>query len=112
MAPKRQKAASSKSPAKKAKTASKSPADASEASDCKASGSHQKLVQSLLEDKLLGQTYCEELGIDIRSGSSAMFQWLACSNMFGSRIGEVSKSTLMQMNPDCVPHICFLCISF
>lgn len=90
MAPKRQKAAAFKSPAKKAKTSSKDAMSGSKAADKQLSDNHQKLVQSLLEDKLLGQTYCEELGIDITSGSNAVFQWLACSSMFGSRISEVS----------------------
>ena len=85
MAPKRQKEALAKSPTKKAKIASKAAADDSD--------SHQKLVQSLLEDRLLGQTYCEELGINLTSGSNAVFQWLACSSMFGSRLGEVRSQT-------------------
>ena len=47
------------------------------------------LVESLISDELLGRTYCEELGIDISSGSNGVFQWLACSSMFGSRLSEV-----------------------
>ena len=51
--------------------------------------SAMSLVESLISDELLGQTYCEELGIDISSGSNGVFQWLACSSMFGSRLSEV-----------------------
>ena len=87
MAPKRQKEAPAKSPAKKAKN------DAQPVGNGTKSDSHNKLIGSLLEDKLLGQTYCEELGIDITSGSNAVFQWLACSSMFGSRISEASRGT-------------------
>ena len=80
MPPKRQKEAAvgSASPSKKAKQ-----------NDDKQSTS-AALVKSLISDDLLGQTYCEELGIDLSSGSSAVFQWLACSSMFGSRLSEVS----------------------
>lgn len=78
MPPKRQKEAAvgSASPSKKAKQ-----------NDDKQSTS-AALVKSLISDDLLGQTYCEELGIDLSSGSSAVFQWLACSSMFGSRLSE------------------------
>lgn len=93
MAPKRQKSSTSASPAKKPKTSSTAAAERTHSPDKPSSDSHQKLVQSLLEDKLLGQTYCEELGIDIISGSNAVFQWLACSSMFGSRISEVGLQT-------------------
>lgn len=97
MAPKRQKEAPAKSPTKKAKTASKAAAN----------DSHQKLVQSLLEDKLLGQTYCEELGINLTSGSNAVFQWLACSSMFGSRLGEVrSQDYAAQTLPSILCTFC------
>ena len=78
MAPKRATQAKSASPSKKAKKADAAPEDSSSA-----------LVESLVSDKLLGQSYCEELGIDICSGSNAVFQWLACSSMFGSRLSEV-----------------------
>lgn len=101
MAPKRQQESPAKSPAKKAKNNSK-PID-----EVSKSESHNKLIKSLLEDKLLGQTYCEELGIDITSGSNAVFQWLACSSMFGSRISEASRGI---HQPVCQPLKQFACV--
>lgn len=82
MAPKRQTETKSSSPSKKPKT--------SEAkTGSKSKGKPNELVDALITDKLLGQTYCEELGIDLSAGSNAVFQWLACSSMFGSRLSEV-----------------------
>lgn len=78
MPPKRQKEAKAATPSKRARTG-KSEFD----------NSSNALVDSLISDKLLGQTYCEELGIDLSKGSNAVFQWLACSSMFGSRLSEV-----------------------
>lgn len=78
MPPKRPKGIKQASPSKKAKTRTSNSGD-----------SAISLVQSLITDELLGQTYCEELGIDLSSGSNAVFQWLACSSMFGSRLSEV-----------------------
>lgn len=78
MAPKRSQQKESASPAKKAKVESSNDENTKSA-----------LVKSLITDTLLGQTYCEELGIDLASGSNAVFQWLACSSMFGSRLSEV-----------------------
>ncbi|DBA85280.1 TPA: hypothetical protein ACH3X2_005975 [Trebouxia sp. C0005] len=77
MAPKRSQQKQSASPAKKAKVESSNDESIRSA-----------LVKSLITDDLLGQTYCEELGIDLASGSNAVFQWLACSSMFGSRLSE------------------------
>ncbi|KAL3163195.1 hypothetical protein ABBQ32_009598 [Trebouxia sp. C0010 RCD-2024] len=77
MPPKRQKEAKAATPSKRARTG-KSEFD----------NSSNALVDSLISDKLLGQTYCEELGIDLSKGSNAVFQWLACSSMFGSRLSE------------------------
>ena len=78
MPPKRSQQKESASPAKKAKVESSHDENNKSA-----------LVKSLITDDLLGQTYCEELGIDLASGSNAVFQWLACSSMFGSRLSEV-----------------------
>ena len=78
MPPKRHKETKAATPSKKSKT---------ETPD--SGNSTLSLVESLISDKLLGQTYCEELGIDLSSGSNAVFQWLACSSMFGSRLSEV-----------------------
>lgn len=78
MAPKRSQQKESAAPAKKAKVESSNDESIKSA-----------LVKSLITDNLLGQTYCEELGIDLASGSNAVFQWLACSSMFGSRLSEV-----------------------
>lgn len=80
MPPKRQKEAKPATPSKRART---DKSDSDNRSDA--------LVQSLISDKLLGQTYCEELGIDLSKGSHAVFQWLACSSMFGSRLSEVKS---------------------
>ncbi|KAL0042126.1 hypothetical protein WJX77_004171 [Trebouxia sp. C0004] len=77
MAPKRSQQKESASHAKKAKIESSNDENIKSA-----------LVRSLITDDLLGQTYCEELGIDISSGSDAVFQWLACASMFGSRLSE------------------------
>ena len=79
MPPKRQKETKSATASKKSKTGT---------SD--SGNSTISLVESLISDKLLGQTYCEELGIDLSSGTNAVFQWLACSSMFGSRLSEVT----------------------
>ena len=79
MPPKRQKEAKPATPSKKVKTGTSVAGNSSNA-----------IVASLISDELLGQTYCEELGIDILSGSDAVFQWLACSSMFGSRLSEVN----------------------
>lgn len=79
MPPKRQKETKSATPSKKSKTG---------ISD--SGNSTISLVESLIGDELLGQTYCGELGIDLSSGSNAVFQWLACSSMFGSRLSEVN----------------------
>ena len=79
MAPKRQNESKSASPSKKGKVNSSK----SESSS---------LIEALVTDELLGQTYCEELGIDLSSGSNAVFQWLACSSMFGSRLSEVRRA--------------------
>lgn len=81
MAPKRPKDAGPPSPSKKAKSDSN-----------QTEGKTSALVNSLINDDLLGQTYCEELGIDLSSGSNAVFQWLACSSMFGSRLSEVGRA--------------------
>ena len=78
MPPKRQKETKSAAPSKKSKTGTSDSGNGT-----------IPLVESLINDKLLGQTYCEELGIDLSSGSNAVFQWLACSSMFGSRLSEV-----------------------
>ena len=79
MPPKRQKEIKSATSSKKSKTGT---------SD--SGNSTISLVESLISDTLLGQTYCEELGINLSSGSNAVFQWLACSSMFGSRLSEVN----------------------
>ena len=43
-------------------------------------------LEALLERH--GRTYCDELGIDIRSGEPApLFQWLVASNLYSTRIG-------------------------
>lgn len=35
------------------------------------------------------ETYCSEVGIDIKGGGSqAVYQWLCCSIIFGNRISE------------------------
>lgn len=81
MAPKRQNESKSATPFKKGKVNSSKSEDKS-----------SSLIQALVTDKLLGQTYCEELGIDLSSGSNAVFQWLACSSMFGSRLSEVRRA--------------------
>lgn len=78
MPPKRPKETKAATPSKKAKIGTSDSGD-----------SAVSLVQSLITDELLGQTYCEELGIDLSSGSNAVFQWLACSSLFGSRLSEV-----------------------
>lgn len=74
MPPKRPKETKAATPSKKAKTGT---------------SDSVSLVESLISDELLGQTYCEELGINLSSGSNAVFQWLACSSLFGSRLSEV-----------------------
>lgn len=43
-------------------------------------------LEALLERH--GRTFCDELGIDIRSGKPApLFQWLVASNLYSTRIG-------------------------
>jgi endonuclease III len=50
-----------------------------------ANASKQRLVQVLLDR--YGRTYCDELGIDIESGTgSALFCWLVASLLFSARI--------------------------
>lgn len=90
MAPKRSQQKESASPAKKAKVES-----------IHNENNKSALVKSLITDDLLGQTYCEELGIDLASGSNAVFQWLACSSMFGSRLSEVQFSLIVRHHPYC-----------
>ena len=71
MAPKRKATAKSGSD-KKAKT--------SDTGDLKGK------IEELVENK---ESYCDELGIDLKSGSSdAVFQWLCCSIIFGNRLSE------------------------
>lgn len=49
-------------------------------------GDPKEIINGLLKDR---QSYCEELGIDIKSGKSdAVFQWLCCSIIFGNRLSE------------------------
>ena len=41
------------------------------------------------------ESYCDELGIDLKSGSSdAVFQWLCCSIIFGNRLSEKVRMLL------------------
>ena len=50
------------------------------------SDSGKAKIDDVLTDR---QSYCDELGIDIKSGKSdAVFQWLCCSIIFGNRLSE------------------------
>ena len=93
MPPKR-KAAAKGNEAKKAKT--------SQAAD------PQGRVEELLKTNT---SYCDELGIDLKSeGSAGVFQWLCCSIIFGNRLSEKVHATSLSSDT-CAglrPHVPFL----
>ena len=62
------------------------------AKKAKTEGVPNSAVQQLLEGQH-GESYCEELGIDLEhGGSKAVYQWLCCCIVFGQRISE--KTTI------------------
>ncbi len=59
-----------------------------------------KKINKLIQE--FGQTYSEELGIDLESKKSGeIFKWFLASILFGKRIGEnIAKSTYMEFKKE------------
>lgn len=45
-------------------------------------------VSAAVEKLSKGETYCEELGVEIEKGGDAPYQWLCCSVIFSIGISE------------------------
>ncbi len=59
------------------------------AEDAVADATPEEIANKLLEDDTYGQTYCEQLGIDLKADDSdSLYKWLCCSMLFSSGLSE------------------------
>lgn len=82
---------------KKQKVAAENKQAAEEAA---AKASPEEIVEKLLKDDTYGQTYCEQLGIDLKpDDADSLFTWLCCAQLFSSGLSEALTLKVQPFSP-------------